>query len=451
MLPLAQGIVLPLLIKIFGGLLAGALAVSALNNPDVNQMIQTVKPSVGVVLSERPTGISSGTVFVVGDRVAVTTYDVVRGASRLLVKFPDTPWMDSRVVETDPANDLASLTIDYAVRALPLGDAERLHQGDKVIVISFPGVNDVAKKPATVAEGTVTSVQNGVLQVKTSPAPGSEGGPVLTLRGEVVGVVRGPASGQAGVTSAIAASAARPLVSVTARRPGAAPSAAPTASPSPALPKEEPSTAASPQPAPVPTQPPVAAPQPTPPPAQPPAPQPSPPAPAPIQPPTPPPAPPSPARAPLPARPPVAPAEQFQIWPGLGIGPVRIGMPIKDAVATLGPFKSTLSLADGSSLYRWFAPPKNDGIGMLGSKAGIVVRVWALNDPRYITDRGLHVGSTEQEVRAAMGEPSVVIPNPQANTRILRYDALGIWFSIQLDERYLYYNQVFEIGVMPRQ
>src|SRR5579875_1200481 len=56
MLPLAQGIVLPLLIKIFGGLLAGALAVSALNNPDVQQMIQAAKPSVGVVLSERLQG-----------------------------------------------------------------------------------------------------------------------------------------------------------------------------------------------------------------------------------------------------------------------------------------------------------------------------------------------------------------------------------------------------------
>src|SRR5579884_3637598 len=448
MLPLAQGIVLPLLIKIFGGLLAGALAVSALNNPDVQQMIQAAKPSVGVVLSERPTGLTSGTAFVAGDRLAVTAYDVVRGASRLLIRFPDTPWMDSRVVETDPVHDL------------PLGDPAKLHQGDKVLVISFPGITEVAKKPATVTEGTVTAVQSGLLQFKSADTL-SGGSPVLTLRGEVVGVVRGVAGpgqgGQKDVIAAAPATAARPLVAAVARRPGLAPVAAPTAPAAPGTQTGELPGAGSPQPSPVPTQPPAATPppQPAPAPSQPPTPQPSPPAPAPapspVPSPTPPPSPPSPAPAPLPARPPVAPAEQFQIWPGLGIGPVRIGMPTKDALAVLGPSKSSLTLADGTALYRWFAPPKNDGVGLAGSKAGIVVRVWALNDPRYVTDRGLHVGSTEQEVRAAMGDPSAVIPNEQAKTRILRYDALGIWFSIQLDPRYLYYNQVFEIGVMPRQ
>jgi S1-C subfamily serine protease len=443
MLPLVQGIVLPLLIKIFGGLLAGALAVSALNNPDVQQMIQASRPSIGVVLVERPSGISSGTAFAAGDHLAVTTYDVVRGASRLLIKFPDTPWMDSRVVESDPGSDLASVATEKPVRPLPLGDAARLHSGDKVILISYPGVADVAKKPPTVAEATVTSVQNGLLQIKSQQVPGSPGGPVLTLKGEVVGVIRGPVPGQAGVTSAVSAIAAKPLVTVAARKPGSAPAAAPTLSSVPAGAAEAP-VAASPEPAPVPTQPPAITPQPTP------APAPAP-TPAPAQPSAPPPPSPPPAPAPTPARPPEAQAEEVRIWPGLGIGPIRIGMPIKDALAAMGPMKSNLALADGSTVYRWFAPPKNDGIGMLGSKSGIVVRVWALNDPRYVTDRGLHVGSTEKDVLSVMGPPSRVIPNTQAKTRILRYDALGIWFSIQLDERYLFYNQVFEIGVMPRQ
>src|SRR5579884_16120 len=261
MLPLAQGIVLPLLIKIFGGLLAGALAVSALNNPDVQQMIQAAKPSVGVVLSERPTGLTSGTAFVAGDRLAVTAYDVVRGASRLLIKFPDTPWMDSRVVETDPVHDLASVTIDKPVRALPLGDPAKLHQGDKVLVISFPGITEVAKKPATVTEGTVTAVQSGLLQFKSADTL-SGGSPVLTLRGEVVGVVRGVAGpgqgGQKDVIAAAPATAARPLVAAVARRPGLAPVAAPTAPAAPGTQTGELPGPGSPQPSPAPTPPPAA-------------------------------------------------------------------------------------------------------------------------------------------------------------------------------------------------
>ncbi len=39
---------------------------------------------------------------------------------------------------------------------------------------------------------------------------------------------------------------------------------------------------------------------------------------------------------------------------------------------------------------------------------GRVVHISLYNDPRYATTEGLHVGSTEGEIRAALGEPTDV-------------------------------------------
>ncbi len=98
--------------------------------------------------------------------------------------------------------------------------------------------------------------------------------------------------------------------------------------------------------------------------------------------------------------------------------------------------------------YRWFEPPSNSGIGVRTAQNGTVLRVWVLNDERYRTKEGLHIGSTEAEVRAALGDPTVIDINVRLKTRTLVYEALGLWFTIQLDRQYKFYNAVFDIGIM---
>jgi hypothetical protein len=129
---------------------------------------------------------------------------------------------------------------------------------------------------------------------------------------------------------------------------------------------------------------------------------------------------------------------------------VRLGMPVRDETARLGTSKGTAGLADGTTMYRWFEPPSNTGIGVRSAQDGTVLRVWVLNDDRYRTKEGLHIGSTEAEVRAAVGNPTIIDINVQDKTRTLVYESLGLWFSIQLDQRYKFYNEVFDIGIMPK-
>jgi len=147
-------------------------------------------------------------------------------------------------------------------------------------------------------------------------------------------------------------------------------------------------------------------------------------------------------------RQPQAPAQRLHaVLPGEGIGPALLGMRIQDALAALGPAKHTQVLPDGNTLYEWFAPPRNSGLGVRATAAGIVYRVWTLNDDRYAIGDGVHVGSTEAFARAALGAPSQVVADTSRGIKTLSYPSLGLWVTIQTDQRYAYYGKVFEIGV----
>ena len=139
---------------------------------------------------------------------------------------------------------------------------------------------------------------------------------------------------------------------------------------------------------------------------------------------------------------------EFLIEPGDGIGPFRIGMRIEYLEGRLGANKGIQKFADGSSVYRWFEPPTNAGIAARISDAGVVQRIWVLNDDRYKTKEGLHIGSTEAQVRSVLGAPTELEEDQQQKTRTLRYYGVGVWFIIQLDDRYTFYNAVYDIGVM---
>src|SRR5579864_601805 len=136
------------------------------------------------------------------------------------------------------------------------------------------------------------------------------------------------------------------------------------------------------------------------------------------------------------------------ISPGKGIGHVRLGGSIKRAFSYLGPAKAASPDPDGGgNRWLWFEPPENSGIGAFVSPNGIIERMWAQNDTRYVTQGGLHIGYTEAQVRSILGAPDQTV-DTQIKTRELLYDILGLWFIIQLDERFAFFNHVFDIGVM---
>ncbi|HYM70976.1 MAG TPA: AMIN domain-containing protein, partial [bacterium] len=144
----------------------------------------------------------------------------------------------------------------------------------------------------------------------------------------------------------------------------------------------------------------------------------------------------------------IQPAQRVQsVVPGKAIGPVRLGMHVQEVVAALGQPMRSQTLSDGTTAYEWFGPPKNSGLGVRTTPAGVVYRVWIINDAQYVIQDRVHVGTTENDARAALGEPSRVLVDASHGLKTLTYPSVGLWVVIQTDTRYAYYGQVFEIGV----
>jgi len=150
----------------------------------------------------QPRASGSG-VIISQDGYIVTNNHVVEGAASLAVTFADGSRHDATLVGTDPLVDIAVIRITDAVPAIaPLGDSDALQPGETVIAIGSPlgdFKNSVTAGVVSALNRTVPgSGQEGLIQTDAAINHGNSGGPLVNLRGEVVGintlVVRGGGS-----------------------------------------------------------------------------------------------------------------------------------------------------------------------------------------------------------------------------------------------------------------
>ena len=140
----------------------------------------------------RRDGVGSG-VIIDSSGVIVTNNHVVAGADTVRVALPDGREFDATEIHTDPSTDLAVLRIHGAgdLPAAALGDSDHLRVGDWVLAIGSPFELD-----ATVSAGILSAKGRSLgaaervsfLQTDAAVNPGNSGGPLVNLRGEVVGI-----------------------------------------------------------------------------------------------------------------------------------------------------------------------------------------------------------------------------------------------------------------------
>lgn len=157
------------------------------------ELVAQLKKAVVVVTTQDAEGrtlLQGSGFFIAADRI-VTNLHVVRAAHDIRIQTfnGETIVVDS-IVATDPSGDLALLRINRPASGTTTLQVEELGalEGDNVLVISNPRA----------ARWKVTAGQVGAswnfedlgtrMQITASVAPGSSGGPVVNLRGHVVGV-----------------------------------------------------------------------------------------------------------------------------------------------------------------------------------------------------------------------------------------------------------------------
>ncbi|HWI10469.1 MAG TPA: trypsin-like peptidase domain-containing protein [Burkholderiaceae bacterium] len=143
-------------------------------------------------------GIGTG-VVIIDNGTILTNLHVINGAKRVKVTFMDGTESDAVVVSTQPDNDLAVLrakTIPDDLEAATLRNTADLAPGDQVMAVGFPfgigpsvsaGVVSGLKREFRSPEGRQT--MTNLIQFDAAANPGNSGGPLVTMDGEVVGIV----------------------------------------------------------------------------------------------------------------------------------------------------------------------------------------------------------------------------------------------------------------------
>jgi putative serine protease PepD len=156
----------------------------------------------------------------------ITNEHVVDGAESVSVRFADGSSYDASVVGTDASSDLAVLKVEGApeslLRPLTLADSSRLVVGQPVVAIGSPfGLEGSLTSGIVSALHRQMTAPNGFgiddsIQTDAAINHGNSGGPLLDLRGRVIGVnaqIESDSGGNDGVGFAVPSNTIRSVVS----------------------------------------------------------------------------------------------------------------------------------------------------------------------------------------------------------------------------------------------
>jgi len=159
----------------------------------LEEIVARAKPAVVCLKSLT---LSGSGFFVTSTGVIATNAHVARNDSELLALLPNGVKLPASVVYIHPDLDLALVKVtpptpDFLFPHLTLADASLVHQGETVLAVGNPGdamlfsvtkgiVSAVGKFPAA-GPGTW-------IQTDAAINPGSSGGPLLNVQGEVIGL-----------------------------------------------------------------------------------------------------------------------------------------------------------------------------------------------------------------------------------------------------------------------
>ena len=157
--------------------------------------VDAVGPAVVKIDGDR--GAGSG-VIVAPDGLVLTNSHVIHQAAHTTVTLPDGRTRRADVVGDDPDTDLAVVRLEVlggeSVPWARFGDSRRLRVGQIAIAIGNPfGFHHSVTAGVVSALGRSLRARSGrlmddVIQTDAALNPGNSGGPLVTTRGEVIGI-----------------------------------------------------------------------------------------------------------------------------------------------------------------------------------------------------------------------------------------------------------------------
>lgn len=200
----------PSLLRTCGmAVLMGALACSSHAQGSASagslQLLPQRVPNPGrIIPKDAPTTLASwGTGFVIAPGHVLTAYHVVQNKNQIRVgpvgqtETGRPRWLQAELVKTDPAKDLALLSIAESLPAMKLHPGSTVPIGLEAVVMGFPQprIQGASRK---ITAGIVNGYRNalssspdeGMLQISAEVSNGNSGGPVMAPDGTVIGMVQ---------------------------------------------------------------------------------------------------------------------------------------------------------------------------------------------------------------------------------------------------------------------
>ena len=150
---------------------------------------ETVYPAIVVIEGDIPSGYSTGSGCIISaNGYILTSNHVVKNAKNIEVTTNTGKVYPAKIVKTTGKNkDLALLKIEPKndLPKVKLGNSEEVKVGQRVLAIGNPfGFS------GTLTTGIVSRIDyhNNKIQTDAAINPGSSGGPIVNINGEVIGI-----------------------------------------------------------------------------------------------------------------------------------------------------------------------------------------------------------------------------------------------------------------------
>ncbi|THU03759.1 DegQ family serine endoprotease [Lampropedia puyangensis] len=136
-----------------------------------------------------PSGVGSGFILS-SDGYILTNHHVVAGAEDVIVTLTDHREFNAKVIGSDERTDVALIKIEAKnLPAVRIGNVEQLKVGEWVMAIGSPfGLDNSVTAGIVSAKQRDTGSYLPFIQTDVAVNPGNSGGPLLNMRGEVVGI-----------------------------------------------------------------------------------------------------------------------------------------------------------------------------------------------------------------------------------------------------------------------
>jgi S1-C subfamily serine protease len=200
---------IPTLLDGFGQSQPVAIPNTSTDTPALNKAAASVLKIAGTAYQCGQN--QTGTGFVVAPGRVVTNAHVVAGVDEPVVETPGGRALPGRVVYFDSQHDLAVVAVD-GLRSEPLALSADLPSHSAAAFAGYPHGGPFQSKPATVQDIATVLVPDiygknaspeDVYRLAGDVQPGNSGGPLLTMDGQVAGVVFAKATSESSLGFAI--------------------------------------------------------------------------------------------------------------------------------------------------------------------------------------------------------------------------------------------------------